>query len=389
MNILFIDFGSYMAPDLLFFLEQRGDRVRHFYYDFSGQDYYHNDAFEKQMEGELSAGRFDCVMSSNFFPVAGKVCHAHGLKYLAWSYDAPMNLPRDEGFDYTTNYIFLFDRGDYLRNREKGLDTVFHLPLAVNTARYAAHKVPDGGPLACDVSFLGTLYESTFPVLKSQMTEYDQGFMDALVRVQSDLYGAWLVDDLLTADRIDAINAHYRELSETAMQITAAQLSYAVATHITHRDRLSLLKILSERADVLLCSGPLSETEEKLLPRVRKHGRLSYAEEMPKLFKLSKINLNATLRCIKTGISLRALDIMGCAGFLLSNFQEELAEYVVPGEEAVLYESIPDAVEKAAYYLAHEDERKRIAENGFARMQADFRYEDRIEEMFRTAGMGV
>ena len=38
------------------------------------------------------------------------------------------------------------------------------------------------------------------------------------------------------------------------------------------------------------------------------------------MFANSKVNLNITLRNIKTGIPLRALDIMGAGGFLLTNY---------------------------------------------------------------------
>ena len=386
MNILFFDFGSYMAPDWIAALQKQGHRVKTLYRNIGGQDYYHNEALETMLEKELHEHDYDALLSSNFFPAIGFVCHAHGIKYLSWCYDAPMNLPHEEGFDLPGNYIFLFDRGDYLRYKRKGLDTVYHLPLAVNSERLSRTAIYDPA-FACDISMLGQLYESTLPALKSQMPEFDKGYLDALVRVQTDLYGTWLTDDLITQERVDVVNAHYRELSDTAIQITAAQLSYAVATHITHINRVSLLRVLASRFDVFLCSGSVQEGELALLAQVKLHGRVSYTEEMPRLFASSKINLNATLRCIQTGIPLRALDICGCGGFLLSNYQEELAECFVPGKEIVLYESVADAPEKATYYLQHEEERKRIAENGHARVQSDFRYEDRIDTMFQTAGL--
>ena len=57
---------------------------------------------------------------------------------------------------------------------------------------------------------------------------------------------------------------------------------------------------------------------------------------MPLIFRESKINLNITLRSITSGMPLRALDIMGAGGFLLSNYQQELAENYIDGEELVL-----------------------------------------------------
>ncbi len=91
---------------------------------------------------------------------------------------------------------------------------------------------------------------------------------------------------------------------------------------------------------------------------------------MPSVFHNSKINLNITLKTIQTGIPLRAWDILGCGGFLLSNFQQELCEYFIPGEDFIYYESIDDATEKAAYFLTHENERKEIAHNAFEKIAA-------------------
>ena len=54
-------------------------------------------------------------------------------------------------------------------------------------------------------------------------------------------------------------------------------------------------------------------------------------EELPCVFRYSKLNLNPTLKSIQSGIPLRALDIMGAKGVLLSNFQPELVEYFEDG----------------------------------------------------------
>ena len=98
---------------------------------------------------------------------------------------------------------------------------------------------------------------------------------------------------------------------------------------------------------------------------------------MPLVFSQSKINLNISLKTIKTGIPLRVADVMGCGGFVLSNYQQELEEYFVIGEECVVYENLQDMFLKAQYYLEHEEERKRIAMqdwnglNGILRLRID------------------
>ena len=60
------------------------------------------------------------------------------------------------------------------------------------------------------------------------------------------------------------------------------------------------------------------------LPNVINMGSVDYYDMMPYVFKCSDINLNITLRSIKTGIPLRAMDIMGAGGFLMSNYQVDL-----------------------------------------------------------------
>ena len=111
-------------------------------------------------------------------------------------------------------------------------------------------------------------------------------------------------------------------------------------------------------------------------------GCIDYYSEMPYVFNESKINLNITLRSIKSGIPLRAMDICGAGGFLLSNYQADFYDFFTPGEDIVLYESIDDMLNKCKYYLAHDSERERIAKNGRARIEQAHTYDIRFEEIF-------
>lgn len=85
---------------------------------------------------------------------------------------------------------------------------------------------------------------------------------------------------------------------------------------------------------------------------------------MPVMFANSRINLNITLN-IKTAIPLRALDIMGAGGFLLTNYCPELSEYMVDGTEFVSYSLMQGIAWKKRYIMVqHEELRKRIADSG-------------------------
>lgn len=94
-----------------------------------------------------------------------------------------------------------------------------------------------------------------------------------------------------------------------------------------------------------------------------------------------------TNRPIKTGLPLRIFDLMACGGFVLSNYQAEVPEIFVPDEDIVLYDSIPDMLAKIDYYLAHDDERKQIAKNGYEKVKECHSYDVRIVTMLKTAGI--
>ena len=115
---------------------------------------------------------------------------------------------------------------------------------------------------------------------------------------------------------------------------------------------------------------------------VQNMGIATYETEMAYVFYHSKINLNISLRSIKTGIPLRCMDIMAAQGFLLSNFQSDFLIDFIPGEDFVYYENEQDLYEKAEYYLVHESERKEIAENGYKKVVQFFTIEDVLKRMF-------
>lgn len=105
------------------------------------------------------------------------------------------------------------------------------------------------------------------------------------------------------------------------------------------------------------------------MPEAQFMGPIDWEESMPAVFKHSRINLNITLRSIQTGILLRAFDIMGAGGFLLSNYQEDFLDYFIPGEDFVYFEDENDMLLKIEYYLNHDKERKEIACNGYEKVK--------------------
>lgn len=112
--------------------------------------------------------------------------------------------------------------------------------------------------------------------------------------------------------------------------------------------------------------------ETQVLEKTRGHGYIDYYTQMPEVFANSKVNLNISLKAICTGIPLRVIDVMGCGGFVLSNYQKEILEYMHPGVDCEVYESLEDAYYKVEFYLKNEKIREKIARNGLEQMKLIF-----------------
>lgn len=151
-----------------------------------------------------------------------------------------------------------------------------------------------------------------------------------------------------------------------------------LGTYVAYNERLHILQELSEHFSVSLYTR--SSTE--LLPLVKDCGSVDYLTEMPIVFHNSAVNLNMTLKTIKTGIPLRVFDVLGCRGFLISNYQEEIAELFEDGKDLVLYHSQEELLEKVDWYLKHDTERKKIAANGYNSVKKNHTAMHRLKDLF-------
>jgi len=79
----------------------------------------------------------------------------------------------------------------------------------------------------------------------------------------------------------------------------------------------------------------------------------------------SKINLNFT----EGGTSDRTYKVLASKGFLLTEPWPDMEEFVVPGRDLEVFQDPQELKAKIAYYLQHEQQRRRIAETGMRAIQ--------------------
>lgn len=339
-----------------------------------------------QLVKEILTGSYDFVFTVNFLPVVAIACKACRIRYVSWVYDSPCVEVYSETIHYDTNTVFIFDSQTCRELIRKGVRTVAYLPMAADTDYYDRMIPESGSKYQADVSFVGSLYtqpwEQFAPLEEAE--GYLGGYLDGLIEAQLGIYGGSFLEQALTPQIVMqmqklCILPQRVNSSETPAWLYA---NYYLAKKVTARERSEIILDLSRRFSLKLYSGESTAQ----YPEVKNMGMIDYYRQAPMAFKESKINLNISLRSIQSGIPLRAFDIMGCGGFLLSNYQADFMEHFVPGEDFVYYESREDLTAKVAYYLSREEERKQIAQNGYQKVKQFHTYRHRIAEMLESIG---
>lgn len=345
-------------------------------------DYEEDEGFAKRLSEVIKEYSCDCVFSFNFFPIIARTAEEFRIKYISWIYDCPHWTLYSPSVKSVYNYIFVFDKVQFMMLEQLGLPHLYHFSLAVNT-RMLSERMgnPQHGNVEQekdDISFVGSLYENNRYDMIRYLPEYVRGYLEGTMRAQELVYGYNFVAELLTDDIIEQMNAFISMELPKSYAVSKREMYAAMINEkITSRDRILLLNMLSENYRLMLYTA----SNRKLVPGAVCAGTVAYRQEMPGVFRHSKINLNMTLRSIQSGIPLRALDIMGAGGFLLSNYQPELAEQFEDGKELALYASLEELLDKTQYYLSHEEERREIAYQGFRKVQTLFSYETRVKQM--------
>lgn len=386
MKVLFLDSPSFGKLDMIAAMEERGFDVQLFNHKLLNE--YRCQEFDHYFD-ELVAGKnFLFVFSLNYYPSISNGCQRNKLKYLSFVYDNPLVSLYSYTLINPCNYVFLFDKACYYDFAKEGIETVYYMPLCANTTRLSQMTLPanKSALLSSDVSFVGALYNEKHNFLDrmTDLDDYTKGYLSGIMDSQRKINGYFFIEELLTPNILESLKKSLEYTPQPGGTESAAYVyaHYFIARKITSLERIDLLRQVSDHFDTKIYThNPTPE-----FPNAQNMGAIDYYDVMPHVFKNSKINLNITLRSIRSGMPLRALDIMGACGFLLSNFQADYLDYFVPGEDYDYFDDTKDLLNKIEYYLSHEKERLEIAQNGFLKMQKEHTYQHRLETMLEIAG---
>lgn len=386
MEILFYRYNSICEPDILQVFTDFGITVH-----VEEQEMHNKSITPRECAGKVSEWilqkPLSFVFSINFFPAISYTCEKLKVPYVCWSVDSPVPELFSNALKNRYNRIFLFDRAQYEFFSPVNPDCIYHLPLASNVKRWEQIVLgmtdTDFITYGADLSFVGSLYTEKCKYDRLSLSPHTRGFVDGLMEAQLKVFGCNFIPESLTEEVIreiaDADPDFYKsEDAYTDMSRYLVAHQY-IGMKLAAVERARTLRFLSEQFPLAL----YTRSDASKLPKADCRGGVSTLTEMPKVFHASRINLNITMRPIESGLSLRVWDVLGCGGFLMTNYQAELPEYFEIGKDLEAYESLSELSEKIRYYLSHEEDRLEIAIRGYEKAAKYHSYETRLAQMIK------
>lgn len=390
MRILFYRYGSICEPDIINCFKESG----HDYVEITDEITNKNISFKESVEivdKSLQENPCDCVFTINFFPAISDLCNIYNIRYICWIVDCPVLELFAKSVSNPCNRIFVFDREQYNDICRLNPGRIFHFPLAVDVdskQRVISLAKKSGliDKYASEVSFVGSLYTEKNPYSRlKNPSSYLEGYMNGAMNAQLNIYGYFfipsIIDDSIINDFKKSMPDYYHYELDNYLTDKIIISQYYMGNKITSMERCKLIDTISKGKNVdIYTASDLSDFNN-----ITNKGTCNTLNEMPLIFNNSKINLNPTSKAIRSGIPLRAFDVMACEGFMLSNYQVELCELFTAGEDFVCYDNIASVPEIIDYYLEHENERKEIAHNAFVKVREQYNYLLRLNKLLLIA----
>lgn len=375
MKVLFYQWNSFMNEGVKRGMEENDIEYDIFFYQLKNWE--KDDIFVEKISHVIENGGYKVVFSINYVPLISIICEKKEIRYVAWVYDSPIHIRDLSSLRNSCNDIYFFDRGQADEYRSEGINAN-HMPLAVDVGLWEKQIKNNYNKIEnAEISFVGQLYSTWYSHFMAPLDEYLKGYCEGIINAQGKVYGGYLIKSLITDKLLFDMNEIYAKKASDGFQMGKRELDFLLASETTHRERYMILSLLANHFQVSWYTGDKNQK----ITNAKIYSYVDYMTGMPVVFRKSKINLNISLKTIRTGIPLRALDIMGCGGFLLSNYQEELAEFFLLDQECVVYDSIEDMYEKVQFYLQNDIIRKKIATSGLERIKRDFTFKERLRKM--------
>lgn len=144
--------------------------------------------------------------------------------------------------------------------------------------------------------------------------------------------------------------------------------------------------LLTKKYDICFVGHISSKNREDALDRMFKefpnfyYGQRLF-EEAARKYAESKIVFNIAM---KEDVNMRCFETLATGSFLLTDWVPSIDELFEDGKHLVLYRSMDECIEKAKYYLSHDEERERIAQAGYEHVMKNHTIQHRVNVILNT-----
>ena len=284
-------------------------------------------------------------------------------------------------------FFFVYDEKVVHDLKNKGIKNIFYMPVAANVSRLECVMVTDEDYVKYDaeVAFVGSNVANNEylnyikPTISTKLNQY----INQLIKKQfeSDYF---ILKDLIDEDLVDKIDRESDHLiiySNQSLLSRTEKLAFLLGRYHSHIERIITINQLSERFNIKVY-GDDNWLKSKVLKRPEIYmGNAEHYTEMPKVFKVAKVNLNITRAFVETGLPMRVFDVLGSKGFLVTNNKYDISRLFKDGKDLVVYRDLQDLIEIFHYYLEHDKEREDIKRQGFETIKENHTYPIRIKKI--------
>ena len=286
---------------------------------------------------------------------------------------------------YLDNYRFT---GPYLADEAPELVVAFSSDKAlVPTLNQAGFPHAFYLPLATDISYSTVRYDDRFRFLREKVSYVGGTFTKMVRHFHTDeyeaLYHEWQPDFSAAKEEqghvdLDAVFAPYRERFPS-LEAYYNFIAYVVFRE-TRRYRVGRLTCLLD--EPLVVFG--IDDWKNYLPEEVVRSPVIYARETPNVYRNSAINLSLATFQQETALNQRLFDVPLCNGFVLTDWQESLADHFELDEEVVYFRDDDELKDKVRYFLKHPAARERVIQKARERVWREHLMEHRVDTMLET-----
>jgi spore maturation protein CgeB len=330
----------------------------------------------------VERGKPQLLVRINHMEGLAEFSEQSGLPTIIWEIDPALTKVQQAPPRTTKTSIFTWRRSHVESFKEAGFLNVHYLPLASNPSRRHSIKLSSDEKSLYEVpiAFVGGSMADRTPTLRGDFTEvWDRAFPN------HSLGGEKVLDSILAEQRSDFSRYRIPEIlareapglcvpaGELEPELLAGELAAA-------ERRLSYAQALAP-----LGLHVWGDSGWQQVPGIMYRGSAEHGVTINKIYSNAAINLDMGRLYQLDIVTMRVFDVLACGGFVLAEYNEDLAELFKIGEEVESWRSLDELIDKCRWYLANPTQRDALAQRGYRAVCERHTIQQRLKVMLSVA----